>query len=143
MLASVLHFYSGQPLQNLSGVDTRVAPLLLIPIDCGHRVFWRELTRGFACVVVDCTQASHACICYVRAMLAGDLVVARCHDAWIKSKYQERLVKPIGHQPLDMVTIVNDCRPAETFAHHMRILVPLPSVEQRRDSIYSLLCRIR
>jgi hypothetical protein len=27
LLASVLHFYSGQPLQNLSGVDTQHRPL--------------------------------------------------------------------------------------------------------------------
>jgi hypothetical protein len=30
-----------------------------------------------------------------RAVLAGDLVVARCHEAWIIPKYRERLVKPI------------------------------------------------
>ena len=30
MLASVLHFYSGQPLQNLSGVDKRENPVGLL-----------------------------------------------------------------------------------------------------------------
>jgi|SRR5450631_2707556 hypothetical protein len=56
-----------------------------------------ELTRRFACMVIDRAQAAYASICDVRAVLAGDLVVARCYEARIKPKYRERLVKPICH----------------------------------------------
>ena len=67
-----------------------VAPPLLVPIDSGYRIFRRKMARGFAGVVVNCTQASHARVGDIRTIVTCNPVVEGCHNPWILSKIEER-----------------------------------------------------
>jgi len=44
LLASLLHFYSGQPLQNLSGVDKLLYAFVIVRLD-RRDLIWIDVTR--------------------------------------------------------------------------------------------------
>ena len=82
-------------------------------------------------MIVDRAQASHATIRDVGTVFACELVVAGGNHARIISEHREWFVEPVGHQPLDMITVVLNGAIASPLAFHVGIPIALPGLAQR------------